>query len=349
MFFLQDKNNIIEQLMFLLAEKNYRNGFSYRNDRFRPRGFFYGSQLANAFIIIQIIRDLISWYCDNEVVSTILGDMVYKFQFRIQWILMTQGVFWGVLFLQFNDLLCNKNNQAHQKYLARLTFTSELDSNIKILVKFVELVIRYSLGSVCFLFSFFMLARYLTMFNLLTIGLIWSIYFLLCGVAITEIYAWNLFYFISYCYHAKFLLRDSIIQVTKFVSQHHTRVNFNRILQLLLVNIDIVNNKIVTYNNMWTKFIFLNWTILAYIISIMSVPVLFSEVNNALIELILYFAMSLIGFYISLIAIFCSKVHTESRITYILLTRLSANKTKETSIANKLDVIKIFYPSKMST
>ena len=80
----ENRNTIIEQLMFLLAEKNYRNGFSYRNERFRPRSFFYGSQLANGLIIIQAIRDLISWYCNSEVVSNILGDMVYQFQLDLQ-------------------------------------------------------------------------------------------------------------------------------------------------------------------------------------------------------------------------------------------------------------------------
>ena len=329
--------------MFLLAEKNYRNGLSYRNDRFRPRSFFYGSQLANALIIMQIIRDLVSWYSNNEVVSNILGDMVYKFEFRMQWILMMQGVTWGVLILQFNDLLCNKNNKVHQKILARLTFTSELDSNIKNLVKCAELIIKYGFGAIAFLFSFIMLARYMTMFNLLTIGLFWSIYIMLCAFAIIEIYIWNFFYFILYCYHAKLLLKDCQIKIIKFMSQHHNRANFNAILQSLLANIDIINNKIITFNSMWTQFIFFNWTILAYVFSIMSVPVLLSKVNNKVTELILYFSMSSIGFYISLIAIFCSKIHTESRITYILLTRLSANKTKETSIANKLDVIIIIY------
>ena len=342
MYFHQDKNIIIQELMFLLAERNYRNGFSYRNDRFRPRSFFYDSQLANAVIIMQIIRDLISWYSNNEVVSNILGDMVYNFQFRVQWIFMIQGVFWGVLLVQLNDLFCNKNNKVHQKLLSRLMYTSELNRNMKNLVKCVEQVLKYFIGSVAFLLSFFMLSRYMTMLNLFTLGLFWSIYFLVCCVAIIEIYAWNLFYFILYCNHAKFLLRDSNIKITKFMSQNRNRANFNSILQLLLVNIDIVNDKIVTFNNMWTKFIFLNWTILAYIISIMSVPVIFSEVNSKVIKSILYFSMFLISFYISLIAIFCSKVHTESKITYILLTRLSANKTVKTSFANKLDVLIIF-------
>ena len=208
--------------MFLIAEKNYRNGLSYRNDRFRPRSFFYGSQLANALIIMQIIRDLISWYCNNEVVSTILGDMVYQFQFRVQWILMMQGVTWGVLIVQFNDLLCNKNNKVHQKLLARLMFTSELNSNIKTLVKCAELPIKYGFGTIAFLFSFIMLARYMTMFNLLTIGLFWSIYMLVCAQAIIEIYIWNLFYFILYCYHAKCLLKDCHIKITRIISQHHS-------------------------------------------------------------------------------------------------------------------------------
>ena len=223
-----------------------------------------------------------------------------------------------------------------KKLLARLTFTSDFDGKIKTLVRSTELAIISNLGSVSFLFSFFMLSRYMTILNLLTIGLFWSIYFSICCIAFLEIYIWNLCFFIMYCYHSKFLLRDINIKIIKFMSEHHNKVYFNAILQSLLVNIDIVNNKISTYNNMWTKFIFLNWTLLAYIFSIMFVPVLFSKVDNMGLKLFFYLSMSLFGFYISLIAIFCSKGHTESRITYRLLTRLSANKTVKTSIGQQM-------------
>jgi hypothetical protein len=65
----ENKIKLIENLIFLIGEKNYRNGFPYFNQNFKKRRKLFNPLIANTFITLIIFRDIISYFITNDFYS----------------------------------------------------------------------------------------------------------------------------------------------------------------------------------------------------------------------------------------------------------------------------------------
>src|SRR5689334_24510503 len=84
---LQEKSKfeLLDNLVFLLGEKNYRIGFPYYNPNYAKRRKLFNPLFANTFIVFILIRDLISFFVTEDYYSLLIGDFVFKFNFKLQW------------------------------------------------------------------------------------------------------------------------------------------------------------------------------------------------------------------------------------------------------------------------
>ena len=92
--------NDLDNLFYMLGEKNYRNGFPYFNPNYRKRRKLFNPLISNTFMALIIIRDFISYFITEDFYSILIGDYLFKFKYKIQINLTLFIPYFMVVFIQ---------------------------------------------------------------------------------------------------------------------------------------------------------------------------------------------------------------------------------------------------------
>ena len=143
---LQAWNEIseLDNLFYLLGEKNYRNGFPYFNPNYRKRRKLFNPLISNTFMALIIIRDFISLFITEDFYSILIGDWIYKFEYKLQLNLTIFNFYFMVVLIQILNHMKLKNNKNFQQIL-NTRFNPNLPSvkKMKYFIKFVEILFTY--------------------------------------------------------------------------------------------------------------------------------------------------------------------------------------------------------------
>jgi hypothetical protein len=82
------KLELIKKLLIIEGEKNYRNGYHIYNDNYQKRKRLFHPIILNAFFAIIMLRNLISFFIHENYYSIIIGDFLFNFEFKPQFILV---------------------------------------------------------------------------------------------------------------------------------------------------------------------------------------------------------------------------------------------------------------------
>ena len=322
----------IENLLYLLSEINFKNGFPYFNQNYGKRRKLFKPLIANTIMTLIIIRDIISLFITEDY-SILIGDFVFKFEYKLQWNLTLIDCYIVIVFIQIDNHFNVKNNQQFCKILA----TKLIDNNdgqlrkIRIFLKLIEVLLSSSLVFCAFNLSFLFLWMESTLTQLMTFGVIWSIIFSLFGCIIGNMFIWNLIYFLLFCYYSRFLLKIEN-QKLKILTQNCIKAKYyGRNLIEVLKEMDVIHRRIKSLNEIWSLFLLFCWIGLAILMAIFSITVFFSQIKNVLINVIFIFGFILVFGFISTLTLFCSSVELEAKKTYNLLTKLNV-KTQSSRI-----------------
>ena len=88
----------LDNLFYLLGEKNYRNGFPYFNPNYRKRRKLFNPLISNTFMALIIIRDFISYFITEDFYSILIGDYLFKFDYKLQF-----NIYFMVYFMFFHS------------------------------------------------------------------------------------------------------------------------------------------------------------------------------------------------------------------------------------------------------
>src|ERR1700761_9201393 len=186
---VSEKLEILENLIFLLGEQNYRNGFPYYNTNYKKRRKLFNPLFANTFIILILIRDFISFFITEDYYSLLIGDYVFKFDFKLLWNLMVSEFCLMVFIIQIDSYLINKNNKTFTKIMAKnLNSKDSRVKKIKLYINLIDKPFNYFIFTIAFIFSFGFLSLNSSTIYLFTIGIFWSIILGLQGVIAGRIY-----------------------------------------------------------------------------------------------------------------------------------------------------------------
>ena len=170
-------------LMYLLGEQNFRNGFPYYNHNYRKRRLLFNPIIRNLFYVFMIRKDFISHYITEDYYAVLIGDFFHEFIFKFQ---LSLGITIPVLVNASVDIinhLFNKNNKTlkslkSNEYNERIPTANKM----KHIFSSVERLFTYSLyfNAICLGLGF--LSRFNTFVQLMTYGLFWSILLAQLGV-----------------------------------------------------------------------------------------------------------------------------------------------------------------------
>ena len=334
------KLQLLENLVFLLGEKNYRNGFPYYNPNYQKRRKLFNPKFANTFIALMIFRDIISYSMTEDYYSLLIGDFVYKFDFKLQLNLIVSDMCLMLLLIELlNNLIIKKKRQID--LITESKFNSKESSAKKLIfyINAAEKVFTLSLFILCFSVSFVFLSIYCELISLLTIGIFWSIVFGLLGLIVGEMYVWNLIYFIFFCYYSKFMLKSENNRLKLKMRSDKVLNNFD--IMITLRNFDLIYGKVMTFNEIWSPFLFINWIGWVFMMGLMSITVFFSGIDNIFIEIIFIIGLLIVIAFITPIVVFCSAVNLEANKSYKLSNQMSCYRNIKISFLTRYKVMEI--------
>ena len=164
-------------LLEFIGEYNYRNGFPYLNSEYRKRRKLFNPLISNTFLTLIIIRDFISYFICDEFYSILIGDYVFKFEYKVQWNLIFFICYFTQIFNQIHCHIKHKSLNKCQQILNNIEFNANLSNVKKTVFRFInglKLYINF-IHSIGFLMAFLFFWMECSVIQLFTFGLFWSI------------------------------------------------------------------------------------------------------------------------------------------------------------------------------
>ena len=85
-------------------------------------------------------------------------------------------------------------------------------------------------------------------------------------------YAWNLIYFVFFCFNSKKTLKT--INTTLYSKITSKKPLFANNFITLLRDIDVIHRKVMAFSDIWSLFVLINWIGLASLMGVNSITVL---------------------------------------------------------------------------
>ena len=322
----QKKLDQIEYLLYLMAEKNYRNGFPYYNQNYRKRRKLFKPLFANTLFVFYVLKSILSLIISDDFYSLLIGDFVCVLDIKIQFNLMLINFQIMTLLFVFLNYITDKNDPnfrtTHTTGNNRNeSFYLKMSSQFKYYERIVTSYLSFLIFLIALLFSYISYPKTLIW---MIIGMYWSIALTLAYVVSVEVYYWNLLYFLSFCYYSRLSLKAlnqrlrQIVEKQKFVSNYETFTSCLRI--------NLIYKKIMAFNEFWSKICIVYWFGLGTFLAISLYQIVFGGLANIYIQFVytlIIISIIVLGFFTPII-IFCSSVVLEAKNTYKLLNRLNA-------------------------
>ena len=170
--------------------------------------------------------------------------------------------------------------------------------------------------------------------QVITFGLIASTINSVFSITLLEMYMSNLIYFVVFCYYSKILLKSMNQKIEKLLNQN-ILINGLKVTNILR-NIDVLYRQVMSYNEIWSVFVLINWIHLAVLEGQYCITLVLA--NNIYVKFIMCLGCIFIFSYIALIVVFCSFVVFEAKKTHKLLIRLNASKRIQIFSKHKIKV-----------
>ena len=262
-----EKQAQIEYLLYLLAEKNYRNGFPYYNQNYRKRRKLFKPLFVNTLFAIFVLKSIISLLISDDFYSLLIGDIVYLLDFKIQFHLMIINFNVMVLLISFINYMTDKNEPNFgTTHMTGNNRNESIYGKIGAQFHFYELLVtRYLSVTIIVVIMLFMLTSYPKTIIWMIIGVYWSIAWTITYVILVERYYWNLLYFLSFCYYSRHLLKELNQRLGQIIEKQIIVTNCE-VLKILR-QIDLIYKKIMDFNKFWSKICIVNWYGLAIFFS----------------------------------------------------------------------------------
>ena len=330
----------IEYLIYLMAERNYRNGLPYFNVNYRKRRTLFKPLIANIFIGFNFLKAILSLFITEEFYSIIIGDFVYSLDFKAQFHLAIINLLFMYISVKFMNYVTKNNPHFWRTHSTGSNINEKSFQRIKHYFKIIESVLTFGFPTVYFIpCSLFAYLCYPSISLWLTIGLTWCIIFGITNGVLNEIYYWKFWYFLSFCYYSKHLLRK-MNKTLKEMIEIRKKFNKNKEVMSILGSIDNIYRKLFSFNEFWSIFCFIHWLGVAVLMGNLLYQTLFGKLNIYIKIIFIVIAIGVIFFgYMVLIIIFCSSVVLEAKNTYKLLNRLNVKKEVLISTKTRIKVI----------
>ena len=328
----------INNLNYLIGEMNYRNGYPFFNEDYRKRRILLKPLIGNTLMAIIIIRDIISFFISDDFYSLLIGDYLFKFQFKLQWNLFLIVMYIMVVLIQ---IVCHSVIKTNHKFnqVLKTSFNENLHgaNQLRTRLDIIQGMNMATIQLTGFVFSFVFLSKDSSFVQLMTLGLFWSLFYSEFCAIMATMYISNLVYILYFCYYSRYLLNLENKRIKSLLISK--KLITNSAVISVLRNIDIIYRKIMTFNEIWSPILMINWVCLAIMIAILSITIL--VVDSVIIRVSLLITLVFILNYIINIVIFCSCLELEAKQTYKLLTQINAKINSRLSLNIRIKVRKI--------
>ena len=282
-----------------------------------------------------MVRDFVSLFITDDFYSILIGDYVFKFEFKHQ---LKVTVFINcciVVFIRIVSHFKVKNDEMFGQ-IQKMKFNESNAEKMKYWFKIAEKSISYSLLFSGFIVSFGLLSMSCSYIQLFTFGLFWSISFALFGFVVTNQYLWNIVYLSVSCYYSFHLLKGMNRKIERVLKQNKVIPSLQAIP--ILKSIDSTHRQIRNFNEFWSLVVLINWNGLVLMAAIHFITAFFGEIDNILVKSIFIFSFLILSTLVLMIVIFGSSVVVEAKKTYKLLTKLNASKRLRIFLRLKIKV-----------
>ena len=321
----------IQNMMYLLGEQNFRNGFPYYNQNYRKRRMLFNPIIRNLFIVLFVTKDLISHYIREDNYAVLIGDLFHGFQFKFQ---MTMAMTIAVIVVVLDEITKHfllKNNKT-MKLFIKNEYNERISTanKMKHIFKSIERLFTYSVYFNCFSMGLAFLSMYysVTGIELMTIGIFWCIVFAQHSVYVIQHFSWNLLFFVSFCYYSKQLLKVENNRLQFYINSN------SRFLFMSLKRFDTIHRKIFEYNTIWSQFLFIAVFGVGALVGLFAFQAFSPMIPNIYICFCFLFFMAIMISFVILIVIICSSVESEAKRSHKLLTKLNARRDLKISLTN---------------
>ena len=318
----------IEYLMFLVGEANFRCGFPNFNVKYRKRHKLFNPLFVNTFLLVYVIKSIISVFINDDTYSVLLGDFSYKIEITKQWnLLLLIASLYTICLIIANKWILKSRPKSRLSLLVGSDKHREKYSRLNKIIELAQKFICYSIFIFIFLIGLSFSFLSFTFIQFLLIGIAWSISFAIFAIILAGIVLGNIVYLLSFCYYSILSLK-SINEILMNMVKNNKKIIKNSDIMNLLQDIDYIYSKINIFNMLWSMPLFFTMVTLASITAIgnyaafmVSFNSVYAQFARLLIQLIIIFVIFL-GI-IAPIIVFCSCVVLEAKNTYKLLNRLN--------------------------
>ena len=330
--------------MFLVGEANYRYGFPYFNDKYRKRRKIFNPLFVNTFLLVYVIKSIISVFINDDTYSVLLGDFSYKIEITKQFnILIFIASLYTICLINANKWILKSRPKSGLSLLVGSDKHQAKYYKFNNIVELVQKLISYSIFTFVFLIGLSLSYLSFTFTQFLLIGIVWSISFGLFGMLCGKIVLGNIIYLILFCYYSISSLKIINISLTTLV-ENDKKIIKNSDIMKILQNIDTIYGNINTFNMLWSIPLFMTMVTLAsmtaignYAFFMVSFNGVYAQLARISLQFILIVFMVL-GIIFPII-IFCSSVVLEAKNTYKLLNRLYIKNRVLISLRFRIKVI----------
>ena len=257
----------------------------------------------------------------------ILSETVYSYKFKIQFWLMILIASINVLVIEFlNHFKAKRIDNYLDIYQLKFNSNHPKSRITQTIFKYLELYFKITFSPFGFFMSFLFMSINFSITYLLTIGMFWSILFGLSIYLLTDSYTWNIIYFLLISYYSRFLLKRENQSLKQMADKKIIRSS--NVFTHLQEN-DLLYQKILSYNEIWPKFILSNWFNLQVLFAILFFFVFLGKHDNLNYKIIFTLGLLIIASFVIIIIIFCSSLSSDAKKTHKYLAKLiSSNKLK---------------------
>ena len=322
-----NKKVFIENLIYLCAEQNFRSGFPYYNQNFKKRSKLFHPAINYSLRFYYLLKFITSLIITEDFYSLIIGDFIYKYKFKNQFCFMGLIAFVNEisndLFNLFKRKLINQKLNINELKFKSNHLNSKKSQKITelIVTSFNIMFLPYG-----FMMSMFFMSASSSITYLLTIGFFWSVLFSLSFYVFIVSYNWNLIYFFLISYYSRFLLKSENQSLKRMANQKSIRSSdvFTH-----LQYIDGLYRKIMGYNEVWSKFIIINWFNLQLLMGNLIFFIFHGDFEDFKYQLIYISCFFVVLYYVIIITMFCSSLNSEAKKSHKILSQIiSSNKFK---------------------
>ena len=327
----------IQNLMYLLGEQNFRNGFPYYNQNYRKRRLLFNPIIKNSLYVLYLTIDFISYYITEDYYAVLIGDWYHNYPFKFQMSLaMIIAIVMNVSLDSVNHFSIKDNKTMKlfisNEYNERIPTANKM----KHIFRSIERLYIYSVYFNAFSMGCVFLLRYYSLGQLMTYGLFWAFIFAQFAIFLATHFFWNVLFFISFCLYSKQLLKCENNRLQSYMDSGLN--NSWRVFPMALRRFDAIHYIISKFNEIWSQFLLISIFGGGAVKGVFTFQAFSSKIPNIYLRFCYLFFVAILVLFVTPIVIFCSSVESEAKRSHKLLTKLNARRDLKISLRIRIKV-----------